>query len=213
MAPANLTQGLHSCVWPGHPGPHLSWSLGPQLLPELCHGHNGLQLLLRTDLGHMCQVTLFPLLPVALTVLSGPPNLTDGFPFPGAAHRAHHQHLALSTACRSCGTVPYWWGHCLGCGRPHFLVCSLSLSSPTHAAPWHCFGKPKYKSFFAYLHKALLFSRISSCLADSWHDVKRRTVHDALGCSVLSIFSKRHLIVLTLMWSQMYRAVNPDVAH
>lgn len=53
------------------------------------------------------------------------------------------------------------------------------------------------------IHKALLFSRISSCLTDSWHDVKRKMVHDALGCSVLSIFSKRHLIVLTLMWSQM----------
>lgn len=46
-------------------------------------------------------------------------------------------------------------------------------------------------------HKALLFSRMSSCLAGSWRDVKRMTVHDALGCSVLSIFSERYSTVVT----------------
>lgn len=45
--------------------------------------------------------------------------------------------------CRSCGTVPCLWGHCLGCACPHFLICCLSLSRPSHAAPWHCFGITK----------------------------------------------------------------------
>lgn len=95
----------------------------------------------------MLQVTLFPLLPGALPFLGGAPKLTDGFPFLGLLMEPISSILPCPLCAGAVGLchLPCWWGHCLGCGHPPFLSCYwfISLSSTTHAAPWHCFGITK----------------------------------------------------------------------